>query len=113
MPNLVKIAKEQDPYRPVIWRSHIQIRSDLVDQKDSATAQVWKWLYDSIQFADIFISHPVRAFVPSSLALMKVGYMPATTDWLDGLNKALGSWDAAHYVREINTEGHRRKIAKL
>ena len=30
MPALIPIAKEQDPNRPVIFRSHIEIRDDLV-----------------------------------------------------------------------------------
>ncbi|KAI9687559.1 MAG: hypothetical protein M1822_002169 [Bathelium mastoideum] len=114
MPNLVKIAKEQDPHWPVLWRSHIQVRSDLIDQKDTPTAQVWQWIYDSIQHADVFISHPVRAFVPSSLDLAKVGFMPASTDWLDGLNKSLYNWDALYYLHDIiNTEAHRRNLPQL
>ncbi|KAF2238617.1 glycosyltransferase family 4 protein [Viridothelium virens] len=113
MPGLATIAKEQDPDRPVTWRSHIQVRSDLVDQKDSPTAYVWQWLYDSIRFADVFISHPVRAFVPNTIDLEKVSYMPATTDWLDGLNKGLSDWDAGHYIRDVNIEGHRRKVPEL
>ncbi|KAI9714869.1 MAG: hypothetical protein M1820_000158 [Bogoriella megaspora] len=113
MPILVKIAKEKDPSRPVTWRSHIQVRSDLVEQKDTPTAQVWQWVYDRIKCADVFISHPVRCFVPNTIDLGTVGYMPATTDWLDGLNKPLPTWDTAHYIHEINTEAFRRAQPKL
>lgn len=30
MPELISIAKEQDPNRPVLFRSHIEVRDDLV-----------------------------------------------------------------------------------
>ena len=113
MPNLVKIAKEQDPSRPVSWRSHIQIPADLAGQEDSPTAQLWQWLFDSMQIADVFIIHPVSALVPDDLDVGKIGCMPATADWLDGLNKQLDQWDARHYIHDINTEAHRRNVPKL
>jgi glycosyltransferase involved in cell wall biosynthesis len=30
-----------------------------------------------------------------------VGYLPATTDWLDGLNKSLDVWDSQYYMHEF------------
>jgi glycosyltransferase involved in cell wall biosynthesis len=101
MPSLVKIAKELDPTRPVIFRSHIQVRADLADQEDTPTAGVWNWVWDNVKQCDAFISHPVREFVPKNVTTEKVGYLPATTDWLDGLNKQLDSWDTQYYMREF------------
>jgi hypothetical protein len=46
MPSLVKIAKENDPSRPVIFRSHIQVRADLADQEGTATSEVWQWIWN-------------------------------------------------------------------
>lgn len=121
MPTLIQIAKQIAPDRPVIFRSHIQIRSDLVDTPGSPQAEAWGWLWQYIKQADIFISHPVSSFVPKIVPREKVGYMPATTDWyktphstfsrfltdihprLDGLNKNMRDWDTAFYGRVFNS----------
>lgn len=104
MPSLVKIAKEQDPTRPVLFRSHIQVRADLADQEDTPTAGVWNWVWNNVKECDAFISHPVREFVPKNVTTEKVGYLPATTDWLDGLNKHLDSWDAQYYMHQFEMD---------
>ncbi|RDI86551.1 Repressible alkaline phosphatase [Venturia inaequalis] len=114
MPNLVSIAKQQDPTRPVIYRSHIQIRSDLTDTPGTPASEVWDWIYSKIKEADIFISHPVRSFVPSSIDFKKVGYMPATTDWLDGLNKPIKQLaDQQCYIHDLYTECFRQGMSCL
>ena len=81
MPGLIPIAKALAPDRPIIFRSHIQIRSDLVAIPGSPQAEAWEFLWDSIKHADCFISHPVSAFVPRNVPADMVGYMPASTDW--------------------------------
>jgi glycosyltransferase involved in cell wall biosynthesis len=50
-------------------------------------------VWGNVKDADLFISHPVHEFVPANVTPSKVGYLPATTDWLDGLNKDLSEWD--------------------
>ncbi|KAJ5338318.1 Glycosyl transferase family 1 [Penicillium brevicompactum] len=102
MPGIIPISKELAPDRPIIFRSHIQIRKDLVASPGSAQAEAWEYLWNNIQHADCFISHPVRAFVPDNVPPEIVGYMPASTDWLDGLNKTMRDWDIAHYGRIFN-----------
>lgn len=113
MPSLVTRSKEQDPERPVIFRSHIQIRSDLADAPGTPTAEVWDWVWKSAQHANLFISHPVAAFVPSCVPKDKVAYMPATTDWLDGLNKDLNIYNTRHYIQEFNTDCYKQRMTKL
>lgn len=81
MPGLIPLCKKADPERKVIYRSHIQIRSDLVAEKDSAARGVWDYLWNDIQHADLFISHPVPIFVPDGIPPEIVAFMPATTDW--------------------------------
>lgn len=81
MPYLVPISKRVAPDRPVIFRSHIQIRSDLVEKVNTPQYEAWRWLWGHIKQADLFISHPVQAFVPATVPKEMVGYMPATTDW--------------------------------
>ncbi|PGH23157.1 hypothetical protein AJ80_02789 [Polytolypa hystricis UAMH7299] len=104
MPGLIPLIKEITPYRPVIYRSHIQIRSDLISDPATPQAGVWKYFWDSIKYADMFISHPVSAFVPDTVPPEKVGYLPATTDWLDGLNKSMHDWDVGYYGRVFNAK---------
>jgi hypothetical protein len=81
MPGLIPLIKEVTPSRPVIYRSHIQIRSDLITDPTTPQADAWRYFWDSIKFADLFISHPVSAFVPATVSPESVGYLPATTDW--------------------------------
>ncbi|KAF2273844.1 trehalose synthase (Ccg-9) [Westerdykella ornata] len=113
MPKLVQIAKKMDPNRPVIFRSHIQVRGDLADTEGSPTWEVWNWVWERIKDADVFISHPVREFVPSNVNVPRVGYMPATTDWLDGLNKKLANWDMQYYLREFEAERFKVRMKQL
>lgn len=81
MPGLIPIAKKLAPERPVLFRSHIQIRSDLVEIPGTPQADAWDFLWSQIKLADCFISHPVSAFVPHNVPQEIVGYMPASTDW--------------------------------
>jgi hypothetical protein len=67
MPVLVSIAKRLDPDRPVIFRSHIQMRSDLIEQEDSEACKVWTWIWSHVQKADIFVAHPISKFVPAEV----------------------------------------------
>ena len=110
MPGLVKLSKHIDPDRPVVFRSHIQVRSDLVDKAGTPTSEVWKWVWDNVKLADVFISHPVRSFVPNSVDFDKVGYLPATTDWLDGLGKDLNDFITEYYFHELNSECYRERM---
>lgn len=81
MPALIPIAKEMAPDRPVIFRSHIQIRSDLIATPDTPQAEAWGRMWELIKQADLFISHPVSSFVPKNVPKEMVGYMGASTDW--------------------------------
>lgn len=81
MPALIPIAKRQAPDRPIIFRSHIEVRDDLVQEDGSAAQHVWKSLWGGIKHADIFLSHPVKSFVPSDVRKDCLGWLPATTDW--------------------------------
>ncbi|OOQ87887.1 Trehalose phosphorylase [Penicillium brasilianum] len=102
MPGLIPVAKRLAPERPIIFRSHIQIRSNLVDEPETSQSEAWKYLWGNAKLADCFITHPVSEFVPRDVPSEIVGYMPAATDWLDGLNKNMRDWDVAHYGRIFN-----------
>ncbi|OJD11260.1 hypothetical protein AJ78_07936 [Emergomyces pasteurianus Ep9510] len=102
MPGLIPLIKEVTPVRPVIYRSHIQVRSDLIADPTTPQAEAWNYFWDSIKCADLFISHPVSSFVPHMVPRKTVGYLPASTDWLDGLNKPMDDFDIGYYGRIFN-----------
>lgn len=104
MPRVISLSKDLVPDRPVIFRSHIQIRSDLVHQQGTPQADIWAFLWHNIKQANLFISHPIPSFVPRNVPETKVAYMPATTDWLDGLNKNISDWDQSYYRNLYNEE---------
>lgn len=117
MPGLIPLIKDQRPEVKIIYRSHIEIRSDLIGKKGSPQAEVWEYLWDKIKLCDVFISHPVDKFVPVQVPTPMVGLMPACTDWyvywpfpqsdvlnstrLDGLNKNLRDWDLRYYHHNL------------
>ncbi|OIW25617.1 glycosyltransferase family 4 protein [Coniochaeta ligniaria NRRL 30616] len=113
MPGLIPMIKKLTPDRPVLYRSHIQIRSDLVAKAGSPQADIWDFLWSNIKEADMFISHPIPVFVPHTVPREKVVYFPATTDWLDGLNKHLNSWDTGYYGHIYNTACHSQRMTEL
>lgn len=56
MPGLIPLIKKIRPELPIVYRSHIEIRSDLVHVVGSPQEEVWKYLWNNIQLADLFIS---------------------------------------------------------
>jgi glycosyltransferase involved in cell wall biosynthesis len=113
MPRLISLVKHITPDRPVIFRSHIQIRSDLINEDGTPQADIWDFLWENIKQADLFISHPIPSFVPKNIPETMVAYMPATTDWLDGLNKAINPWDQSYYMNLYNQECATSIMTKL
>ncbi|KAI0145134.1 family 4 glycosyltransferase [Xylariaceae sp. FL1272] len=113
MPGLIPLIKKATPNRPVIYRSHIQIRSDLVAKEGSPQHEAWKFLWNNIRHADLFVSHPIPGFVPHNVSPEKVVYLPATTDWLDGLNKRINKWDSGYYGSNYNNECHAHQMTPL
>ncbi|KAI0401725.1 glycosyltransferase family 4 protein [Xylaria palmicola] len=113
MPTLIPLIKDLTPERPVIYRSHIQIRTDLIQQADSPQKEAWDFLWRAIRQADLFISHPIPQFVPKEIPKDMVAYMPATTDWLDGLNKPLSKWSSTYYINLFNRECASQQMTKL
>ncbi|GAA6034583.1 hypothetical protein JCM8097_005408 [Rhodosporidiobolus ruineniae] len=87
---LIPIIRRESPRTKIVFRSHIQIRADLVDKGDEQIKATWDYLWGFIKQADLFVSHPVEEFVPQVVKdSMPVVYMPPSTDPLDGLNKPM------------------------
>lgn len=95
---LTKYIKEVNKNCKIIYRSHIQIKSDLW-KKDGAFTKVWKFISNNLKCVDYFISHPKKEFVPKNIDPSKVIYFPPSTDPLDGLNKEL-TRNVMNYYKE-------------
>jgi glycosyltransferase involved in cell wall biosynthesis len=113
MPGLIPLIKKIRPDLPIVYRSHIEIRSDLVHVPGSPQEEVWNYLWNNIQLADLFISHPVSKFVPKDVPLEKLCLLGAATDWLDGLNKELDPWDSQYYMGEFRSLCAKEKMNEL
>ncbi|KAM3449343.1 hypothetical protein MY3296_007039 [Beauveria thailandica] len=113
MIGLVPIAKSISKQRPVLFRSHIQIRSDLIATQGTPQRRVWEFIWATIKNADAFICHPIPSFIPQSVTPKKIFYLPATTDWLDGLNKGLNHWDTAYYIHTYNNHCYAQHMTGL
>ncbi|OAP64254.1 hypothetical protein AYL99_00226 [Fonsecaea erecta] len=113
MPELIPIAKKIAPDRPIIFRCHIEVRDDLVLEDGSAAQHVWRNMWSSIKHADVFLSHPVRTFVPPDVRKEVLGWLPATTDWLDGLNKQMDDWDLQYYLHVLKQVCQAQNLPQL
>jgi len=88
---LIPRVKKDFPDTKIIFRSHIQIQSDLTDDPSTEQAHVWDYLFGFIKHGDMFLAHPVDFFIPKNVKKsLPVMYMPPSTDPLDGLNKPFG-----------------------
>lgn len=100
---IIPRIRKLNPNARVIYRSHIEIRSDLASVKGSMQYDLWDFLWSNfISQSDMFISHPVAGFIPPRVPHSKVGLMPAATDELDGLNKRMTPSDLEYYRRVFN-----------
>lgn len=99
---LIPYIEKVNPKVRIIYRSHIQIRSDLLVKRTRPQSITWSFLKKNILRADLFVSHPVKAFLPADIPREKVIFMPATTDPLDGLNKSLSSVQIRFYQQVFN-----------
>lgn len=99
---LIPYIKKANPDVKIIYRSHIQLRADLMGKRGTAQERTWKFLKPAIDQASIFVSHPIPDFLPHDVARSKVVFMPATTDLFDGLNKKITKYDRKYYFHLFN-----------
>ncbi|KAK5119254.1 hypothetical protein LTR85_007868 [Meristemomyces frigidus] len=110
---VISIAKQLDPGRTVIYRSHVQIQADLLKDPDSSIAHAREWFWSHVKQADLFVSHPARSSPQPAMPKEKIAFMPATTDWLDGLNKPISEHDTQYYLEEFNALCRHERVATL
>jgi glycosyltransferase involved in cell wall biosynthesis len=100
---MIPHIKEVNPDAKILYRSHIQIEAHLIDEKQPQQWATWRLIWNNIKDVDLFISHPIKEFVPACIPSRKVVYMPATTDKLDGLNKELEQRHLDYYFDLFNS----------
>jgi glycosyltransferase involved in cell wall biosynthesis len=96
------MIRDLNPSAKIVYRSHIEICNDVISEKGTAGHATWEYLWHFIQRADVFVSHPVDAFVPHCVDRDKLVKFGACTDLLDGLNKPLSTRDEDHYIALFN-----------
>ncbi|OCF61516.1 trehalose synthase [Kwoniella mangroviensis CBS 10435] len=100
---LIPIIKKKRPDAKIIFRSHIQIQSDLTNDPQTMQHRTWNYLFDFIKDVDLFLAHPVKFFVPKNVhETLPVLYMAPSTDPLDGLNKPYGRASVRYFRQYFN-----------
>ncbi|KAG1469585.1 hypothetical protein G6F56_003175 [Rhizopus delemar] len=100
---IIPYIRKYAPQTKIIFRSHIEIRSDLIEKSpDGPQAKTWNFLWNFIQHADVFVAHPIKNFVPHTVPSRNAVLLPATTDPLDGLNKYMPDWCMVYYQSVFN-----------
>ena len=99
---LVKHIKRINPLAKIIYRSHTQLDTQLIDAEDNVQHDTWNFVYDNLKDIDLFASHPIKNFVPKNVDKEKVLFMPPTTDPFDGLNKKMDKNSSEYYFELFN-----------
>lgn len=96
---LIPHIKKENPNAKIIYRSHIQIESELANTPNTPQNETWTFLWNFIKDADLFVSHPIPQFIPQEVPEAITVMMPPTTDHLDGLNKPLSKEQISYYLK--------------
>ncbi|KKW06395.1 MAG: Glycosyl transferase group 1 [Candidatus Moranbacteria bacterium GW2011_GWE1_49_15] len=112
---MIPYLKKTNPKMKIIYRSHIQLETELMDTPGTVQYRTWNYLWSNIRNADLFVSHPVEKFIPRNAPLSKTVLLGASTDKLDGLNKKLSKKQIAYYLAVFNDilEKHGQKPLDL
>lgn len=99
---LVPHIKKASPKTKIVYRSHIQLETNLFDDPEHSQSITWNYIWEHIKDVDLFISHPIQEFVPKMVDRKKVVFMTASIDPLDGLNKPLTGGQMNYYFETFN-----------
>ena len=96
MPGLIPLIRKTRPNLPIIYRSHIEIRSDLVDRPDSAQKEVWDWQVWMAKLGPKYTGNPAHTTFVEFLAshLKDSGLVVAREHY------TLPRWDARRHSDE-------------
>lgn len=95
---LIPHIRRDNPSAVVIYRSHIQIDTEFLRDRQSPQWQSWRFVWAMISGADHFVFHPVPDFVPEDVPRASVSYMPATTDPIADLNRDIKPAEAKREI---------------
>lgn len=104
---MIPLLRKLNPKSKIVYRSHIELRKDLIDNVNTPQHKLFKYLFDNyISLCDIFVSHPLSTFIPDMVIArqdsIRITLMPAITDPLDGLNKKLDLYSILYYQHLFN-----------
>ncbi|MCK5321278.1 glycosyltransferase [Candidatus Pacearchaeota archaeon] len=99
---LIKHIKKVNPDAKIIYRSHTQLDTGLIDEKGTVQHDTWNFVHNNLKDIDLFASHPIEHFVPKNVDKEKVLFMPPTTDSFDGLNKQIDEDSSSYYFEIFN-----------
>lgn len=99
---MMPYIREINPEIPILYRSHIQLIAELANTPKTPQNITWQYLWNNIKKSNVFIAHPIDAFIPKEIPRKKTITMPATTDPLDGLNKPLKREQKQYYLKLFN-----------
>ncbi|CAG8086779.1 unnamed protein product [Penicillium nalgiovense] len=99
---LALISKQHDPKRPVIFHSHLNIHNVSDISADVPQSKVFDFLWSTLQHVDILACQALSTLESRLIPRKKVGYMLASLDNFDGLNKKMNDFDIAFYGRQFN-----------
>ncbi|MBN1596310.1 glycosyltransferase [candidate division FCPU426 bacterium] len=110
---LIKHIKQINPQAKIIWRCHIQLDVNKINQEGTAANKAWRYLQEQIKDADLFLFHE-KAFVPNGFSPdSKILQMYPATVPLDGMNKPLTEWQREYYLRVFNELAVRQQQTPL
>ncbi|KAI9011642.1 hypothetical protein DFJ74DRAFT_305376 [Hyaloraphidium curvatum] len=98
LPHIKKLV----PSAKIIFRCHIEIRTDLLLDPTAPISETWSYLWSFARHADLFVFHPVARFIPPEVPRERCVVMCPTTDPLDGLNKPLPAVEIDFYIHMLN-----------
>lgn len=99
---LIPHIRKINPKAKVVFRSHIHLMASLANKKGTPQHTTWSFIWSKIKSCDVFVSHPVKEFIPRVVPKKKVVLMPPTTDPLDGLNRKLNQRQMDYYMSVFN-----------
>jgi alpha,alpha-trehalose phosphorylase (configuration-retaining) len=97
----VNLLKHRNPCAHFVYRNHIHMNVELINDKTTLAHETFTWLMQFIQQCDTIVSHPI--VIPKALEEAGRNHikMTAVTDPIDGLNKAISKLDSEWYYSAI------------
>lgn len=95
-----------NPAAKIIFRDHIQTEGQLMSTPGTAQHKTWQyiWEHNQVSRADVFVTHPMDDFVPPDVPDDRVAFVPAASDPLDDLNRALSDVESHAGMTFINQQ---------